>query len=165
MFLGLNNNGQVVGSYIDAGGLTNGFVYNILGNSWLSVDDPSASATAAFGVNGTTIAGINDSGSVVGSYSDGTNVNGFLATATAVPEPASWVLVCLGVAAFGFIRVHSRLRTSWSPAETAPTDRDAANARPGRPSRYSYPESPRPEDRHPDRERNSAGPRTAASGK
>jgi hypothetical protein len=110
MFLGLNNNGQVVGSYIDAGGLTNGFVYNILGNSWLSLDDPSASATAAFGVNGTTIAGINDSGTVVGFYSDGTNVNGFLATT--VPEPASWGLMSLGIAALAFISVHSRPRNS-----------------------------------------------------
>jgi hypothetical protein len=110
MFLGLNNNGQVVGSYVDAGGLTNGFVYDIPGNSWLSLDDPSASTTAAFGVNGTAIAGINDSGIVVGFYSDGANVNGFLATT--VPEPACWGFMSLGIAALAFIRVYLQPRNS-----------------------------------------------------
>jgi uncharacterized protein (TIGR03382 family) len=45
-------------------------------------------------VTGTTINGINDAGELVGFYSDGTNVNGLLATA---PEPGSFGL-CLAAA-------------------------------------------------------------------
>ena len=96
MFLGLNNTGEVVGSYVDATGVTNGLVYNLLTNTWQTVDDPFASATPAFDVTGTTINGINDGGTLVGFYSDGTNVDGFSATPT--PEPASLGLVSLGAA-------------------------------------------------------------------
>ena len=60
MFFGLNNHGQVVGSYMDASGNTDGLLYNFITNTWQTVDDPNASATAAFGVTGTTINGIND---------------------------------------------------------------------------------------------------------
>jgi hypothetical protein len=94
MFLGLNNGGLVVGSYMDAAGLTNGLVYNLITKTWQTVDDPLASATAAFDVTGTTINGLNDNGQLVGFFSDGTNVNGFLATA--VPEPASLGLLAIG---------------------------------------------------------------------
>jgi len=105
MFLGLNNDGLVVGSYLDAAGLTNGLVYNVLSNSWLTVDDPLASATAAFNVTGTTINGINDLGDLVGFYSDGTNVNGLLATPT--PEPSTLIVLCLA-----FVCVCMRRRLS-----------------------------------------------------
>lgn len=45
--------------------------------------------------------GLNDNGQLVGFYSDGTNVNGFLATT--VPEPASIVLILIGaVFVFGW---------------------------------------------------------------
>ncbi len=94
MFFGLNNNGQAVGSYVDANGVTNGFVFNFVNNTWQTVDDPKQSSTTVFGnVNGTTINGINDLGQLVGFYSDGTNVDGFLATST--PEPASFGLLAL----------------------------------------------------------------------
>jgi hypothetical protein len=94
MFLGLNNMGQVVGSYADANGTTNGLVYNFMLNSWQTVSDPLSSATPAFDVTGTTINGINDHGMLVGFYSDGTNVNGF--EATAAPEPGSMSLLLIG---------------------------------------------------------------------
>ncbi len=87
MFFGLNNAGLVVGSYVDANGLTNGLVYNTANGSYYTVNDPKASATPAFTFTGTTINGINDLGQLVGFYSDGTNVNGLLASPT--PEPAS----------------------------------------------------------------------------
>jgi hypothetical protein len=89
MFLGLNNNGLVVGSYVDANGVTHGLVYNTITNTYQTVDDPLASANPASDVTGTTINGINDQGQLVGFYSDGTNVNGFLATPSVAPEPAS----------------------------------------------------------------------------
>jgi hypothetical protein len=96
---GLNNVGDVVGSFVDPSGETQGFVYDWLTNSWKTVSDPLASATAAFGVDGTTINGVNDLGQLVGFYSDGTNVNGFLAT---VPEPSTWAMMALGFASLGF---------------------------------------------------------------
>ena len=88
-FFGQNNTGLAVGYYVDASGLTHGLVYNSGNGSCSTVDDPSASPSTApaFGVTGTTINGINDRGQLVGFFSDGTNVNGLLATAT--PEPAS----------------------------------------------------------------------------
>jgi hypothetical protein len=107
-FLGLNNNGEVVGSYVDATGLTNGFTYNYLANTWATVDDPNASAIPAFDVTGTTINGVNDLGQLVGFYSDGTNVNGFLATPT--PEPVSLGFVGVGVLLLGAFRLKRTAR-------------------------------------------------------
>ncbi len=92
-FLGLNNNGLVAGSYVDAAGVTHGLVYNSLLNTFLTIDDPNSSATPAFDVSGTIVNGLNDKGQLVGFYSDGTNVNGFLATP--VPEPGTLALMAL----------------------------------------------------------------------
>ncbi|MEO7145724.1 MAG: hypothetical protein ABI165_19695 [Bryobacteraceae bacterium] len=91
-FFGLNNNGQAVGSFVDANG-TNGLVYNLATNTWQTVDDPNQSFTSAFTFNGTTLNGINDLGQVVGFYSDGTHVNGVLATATPEPAPIDFMLL------------------------------------------------------------------------
>jgi hypothetical protein len=107
MIFGLNNNTQVVGSYVDAAGVTQGFLYNWATNTPMTVSDPNASATAAFNVNGTTINGINDLGQLVGFYSDGTNVNGFLATPP-IPEPASVGLLLTAALALGIRRLKRR---------------------------------------------------------
>jgi hypothetical protein len=93
---GINDNGQAVGTFMDANGITNGTIYNSATNSWQTLDDPSQSSTAAFNFAGTALNGINDRGQVVGFYSDGTNVDGFLATPT--PEPASMALAGVGAA-------------------------------------------------------------------
>ena len=107
MFLGLNNDGLLVGSYVDAAGVTNGLVYNSILNSWQTVDDPNQSPNVAFNVTGTTINGINDAGKLVGFYSDGTNVNGFLAAPT--PEPSTLLFLCAAaLACFWFGRRRSR---------------------------------------------------------
>ena len=78
--------------------MTEGLLYNLVTKTFQSINDPNGSAAAAFGVNGTTVNGINDNGQLVGFFSDGTNVNGFLATP--VPEPAAFVLIPLGAALF-----------------------------------------------------------------
>ena len=95
-FFGLNNNGLVVGYYVDANGITNGLLYNTANGTWSTVNDPNGSSNPAFDITGTTLNGINDAGQLVGFYSDGTNVNGLLATPTATPEPASFALMGLG---------------------------------------------------------------------
>jgi hypothetical protein len=105
-FLGLNDNGLVVGSFVDANGMTNGLVFNSLSSTWQTVNDPLSSPNPAFDVTGTTINGINNAGQLVGFYSDGTNVNGFLATPT--PEPGSIALISAG---FGLLLAgYRRLR-------------------------------------------------------
>ena len=106
LFFGLNNNGLVAGSYTNASGESEGLVYDYLTNTWTTISDPNSSANAAFGVTGTTLNGINDLGQVVGFYSDGTNVDGFLATPT--PEPASIALISLGLLSAGLVRRFKR---------------------------------------------------------
>lgn len=100
MVFGLNNKDEAVGSYVDFAGVTQGFLYNWAANTWVTISDPLASANPAFGISGTTVNGINDLGQLVGFYSDGTNVNGMIATVT-VPESGTWTMMVLGFAAFG----------------------------------------------------------------
>jgi hypothetical protein len=78
MLFGINNSNVAVGTY-PIKGVSQGFVYSVDYAASGVVNDPLASVTSAFGINGTTINGINDNGSLVGFYSDGTHVNGFLA--------------------------------------------------------------------------------------
>jgi hypothetical protein len=65
-----------VGSYVDSTGATHGFVFD--GSDFDKFNAPGSSQTAAFGVAGTIINGVNDTGDIVGFFSDGTNVNGFV---------------------------------------------------------------------------------------
>ena len=99
MAFGLNNENQVVGSYMD-GGLTHGFVYNWVTEQLTTVDDPNATLAGdtTFNVQGTFVNGINDKGQLVGFYGDA--VNGFLANP--VPEPSTWAMMALGFAGLGF---------------------------------------------------------------
>lgn len=57
---GINNLGQVVGTFIDSVGIPHGFIY--LNGVFTTVDYPSAAHNYAFGIN--------DAGSVVGSFSE-----------------------------------------------------------------------------------------------
>jgi uncharacterized membrane protein len=58
--LGLNENGQVVGMYIDANNVIHGFLHS--GAGFTTVDDPLGISSVA--------AGINDPGRIVGDYTD-----------------------------------------------------------------------------------------------
>ncbi|KAJ3143192.1 hypothetical protein HK100_003870 [Physocladia obscura] len=74
---GININRDVVGSFVDAEGVTHGFIAtgaNTATPTYQSIDHPSA-------VNSTILNGINDQGYIVGFYLDaGGNTNGVLAT-------------------------------------------------------------------------------------
>jgi probable HAF family extracellular repeat protein len=75
--LGCNDNGAVVGTFTANDGTVHGFVFD--GTDWHNYDAAGSSQTAAFKVvMGTTINGINNAGNVVGFFSDGENVNGFV---------------------------------------------------------------------------------------
>ena len=85
---GINDLGQVVGSYIDGSGNEDGFLYS--NGAWTTLEDPAA----ANGPSGGTFAdGINASGQIVGSYIDNSgNANGFLyshGTWTTLDDPSA----------------------------------------------------------------------------
>jgi probable HAF family extracellular repeat protein len=70
--------GQIVGRYSDANG-SHGFLYS--NGTYTTLDDPLAA-------NGTQAFGINDSGQIVGYYSDASfTEHGFLLTTAANPAP------------------------------------------------------------------------------
>jgi uncharacterized membrane protein len=101
-FLGLNNNGMMVGTYVDAAGVMHGVEYNSVTGSYTTIDDPN-------GIGFTTLNGINDKGQIVGFYTDAAgNTHGLLVNP--VPEPSSIALALIGAASFG-IRKASKLRT------------------------------------------------------
>ncbi|MGI8569200.1 MAG: hypothetical protein ACR2KT_09135 [Methylocella sp.] len=70
------SNDFIVGSYVDSKGATHGFLFD--GVDFDNFDAPGSSQTPAFGVAGTIINGVNDKGDIVGFFSDGTKVNGFV---------------------------------------------------------------------------------------
>lgn len=63
---GVNNLGQIVGSYIDANGKSHGFLY--YNYNYTTIDNP-------LGVGATTLNGINNYGAIVGSYLDSTGMS------------------------------------------------------------------------------------------
>jgi probable HAF family extracellular repeat protein len=67
---GINDQGQIVGSYGDSSGGTHGFLYAASVFTPLDVPFSGANATIAFGIN--------DQGQIVGSYNDLSGRHGFL---------------------------------------------------------------------------------------
>jgi probable HAF family extracellular repeat protein len=74
--VGINDAGQIVGSYEDASG-EHGFLRS--GNIFVSIDDPSATNDGIL-ETGTAALGINDAGEIVGEYDDASGSHGFLRT-------------------------------------------------------------------------------------
>lgn len=73
---GCNNEGEIVGSFTDSNGNIHGFIFG--DGKFFQFDATGSSQTPAFGVMGTFINGVNDEGDIVGFFSDGTKVNGFV---------------------------------------------------------------------------------------
>ena len=85
---GINNQGIVVGEYV-AGGVEHGFLWN--SGTFTPFDYPGAA--------GTWLTAINDAGNVAGFYADANGtLHGF---ATAVPEPASIMVLACAVMPYG----------------------------------------------------------------
>jgi len=74
--LGCNDHGAVVGFFTANNNTVHGFVFD--GTDWHQYDAVGSSQSTVLGVTGTTINGINNAGAVVGFFSDGMNVNGFV---------------------------------------------------------------------------------------
>jgi probable HAF family extracellular repeat protein len=108
--LGLNNNGEIVGAFMDAAGNSHGFLYNIAAATYQQVDDPHA-----VGPGGTVINGLNDKGQIVGFFTDANgNVDGLVGTAPpvlreAAPQPPD----SRGAAVWGFF---------WPPSDSGGTN-------------------------------------------
>jgi hypothetical protein len=73
---GCNDEGEIVGSFTDSNGNVYGFI--LVDRRFFQFDAPGSSQTSAFGTTGTLINGVNDRGDIVGFFSDGTKVNGFV---------------------------------------------------------------------------------------
>jgi probable HAF family extracellular repeat protein len=74
---GCNNNGQIVGQFMDGDGNLHGFIYQ--NGTSTQFDAPGSSQTAVLGVQGTLVNGIDDLGDIVGFFSNGkSKVKGFV---------------------------------------------------------------------------------------
>jgi len=89
--LGVNNEGEIVGFYVDGNGVQHGYIDN--GGVFTSFDPPNSAST--------TINGVNNKGQIVGFYTIGDAVDGFVGTP--VPEPSTWAMMFLAFAGIGFL--------------------------------------------------------------
>ena len=90
---GINESGQIVGDYVDAAGNDHGFLYS--DGSYTTLAPPGSTWTEAYGINA--------QGEIVGTFIDAQGVvRGFIATA--VPEPASIILLAGAASVFMSVR-------------------------------------------------------------
>src|SRR5713101_3236849 len=83
LLFGVNGNGEIVGSYLDAVTF-NRHSFSYIGGVFTPLDYPSASSTAA--------SDISNSGQIVGTYFDGNSSHGFLKignTYSSIDDPAA----------------------------------------------------------------------------
>lgn len=108
--LGLNNDGEVVG-FDTVGTTSHGIVCNEVQLTCEQIDAP-------LGIDATAFNGVNDSGDIVGFYTDAAgNTDGLLATPSSVPEPSGLVLLATNL--IGLIALSRRRRRGeWRPFRT-----------------------------------------------
>jgi probable HAF family extracellular repeat protein len=100
--LGINDAGQIVGSYDNAGG-HHGFLYS--NGVYTSIDDPQAGPMPGQGTYAAS--GINNVGNIVGYYSDGSNkFHGFLETPNPPPPASTTADMILRQGAFGTYEIY-----------------------------------------------------------
>jgi hypothetical protein len=99
---GINDKGDIVGTYLNVNGNTDGFI-------WTPSDGYTSFSIA--GAPTTDINSINNKGDIVGFYVNAAGSNiGFVGSP--VPEPSTWAMMLLGFAAFGFLGYRKmRVRT------------------------------------------------------
>lgn len=105
---GFNNAGSAVGSFVDSGSMTHGFLY---ADGTLNVID---APNAAFPYGTYSIPDINNLGQIVANvYLGGSGVKPFLGSPVETPEPVSFLLACTGVMLGGlFSRTRANRRES-----------------------------------------------------
>ena len=89
---GINNAGQVVGTFANSGSGSHGFINT--GGTFTTLDVPGASGTGA--------GGINNAGQVVGFFRDSSGQHGFVASP--VPLPAAVWLLGTMLGGLGLVR-------------------------------------------------------------
>jgi PEP-CTERM motif len=105
-FLGINDNGLAVGYWQDNAGSQHGFEYDLNTMMYTFMDDPNIGTNN--GIQITQITGINDANEIVGFYVDANGVQRGFYAAAAAPEPASFVLIGLGLAGLVWRKKRSR---------------------------------------------------------
>jgi probable HAF family extracellular repeat protein len=103
---GINDAGQIVGSFADNSGFGHGFLDT--GGSFTQIDVPGAIFTEA--------SGINDAGQIVGRIADSTlDQHGFLATpVSAVPEPTTLSLLSWAISFTALRRSPDAAKDGWA---------------------------------------------------
>src|SRR6266542_3854165 len=82
---GINDSGTISGAFTDAALRDHGFLFD--GTIFTTFDHPSADATKVFALRGTDASGLNNAGQIVGSYTQGGVLHGFVRGSTGTFTP------------------------------------------------------------------------------